>query len=477
MRFIPQRRAAPASRETLHAPLQALTAADWLKQEQGQLLGRVLVWLGRMLILGLGVMLGMALFMPFAWQRWLMVALLGLCAILNQLALIFNRRGLVLLSSRLTIGLVMAIGIVVSLLFKDMRVPFTVLSVMLVTLTSTLNGTRAGIRLMWLLIGVDVFLVWYILQFHTQQLQTQAIGLINANLTIYLAAMLLSILLIKLKDDSVHGALDQWMFKSRQLEAVNRSLKQSMAVRAQAEEQRLALAVEQERVRLLTNFVRDASHEFRTPLSVINAHLYLLNKTVPSKQDRARLSVIQDQTTYLNHMIEALMEMTRLDSGLSLSIGSLQINALVQEVLDAFHSTAEQRQIRLDFQPAAALPLIDGDSPQLGLAVRHLIQNALDFSAQGGLIEVATHHAGDCMQVTVRDTGPGIAPDTLPHIFERFYRGDEARSTRGIGLGLSMALKIAEAHGGKIEVESVIGQGSTFRLVLPVEAQSESRPA
>ena len=243
-----------------------------------------------------------------------------------------------------------------------------------------------------------------------------------------------------------------------------------MATRALAEEQRLALAVEQERVRLLTSFVRDASHEFRTPLSVINAHLYLLNKTASTERDRARLSVIQDQTTYLNHMIEALIEMTRLDSGMSLRIDTIQVNALAQERIGAFQSATQQKQVRLDFQPAAALPLIDGDRERLALAISHLIQNALDFSAQDAAIEVATGHAGDHVQIRVRDTGPGIAPDTQKHIFERFYRGDEARSTRGIGLGLSMALKIAEAHGGTIDVESAIGEGSTFTLVLPVGA-------
>jgi len=477
MIFKPQRASLSASDQTLHAPLQAATPASWLNQEQGYLLSRVLIWIGRMLVMGLGVMLGLALVLPFAWQRWLMLILLGLCVALHRIALILNRRGQVFRSSILTIGMVIVIGLVVSLLFKDMHVPFVVISVMLVSLASTLIGARAGLRLVLILAMLDAFLVWYITQFRATQFENQLVGQLNANVGIYLAAMLLSVLLVKLKDESVHRALNQWMFKSRQLEAANLRLQKSMDERALAEEQRVALAVEQERVRILTNFVRDASHEFRTPLSVINANLYLLNKTATSEMDNARLDMIGKQTAYLNHLIEALMEMSRLDSGLILETSLVQVNDLTRDVVDAFQLTAERKQLTLRFQPAEVLPPLQGDRQRLELAISHLLQNALDYSEPGNIVEVMTLPGEDSVQIVVRDGGPGIGPDILPHIFERFYRGDQSRSTRGVGLGLPMALKIAEAHSGRIEVESTCGEGSIFRLILPAEAGQEARLA
>jgi signal transduction histidine kinase len=471
MLFNSRRYIGRSSEETIRAPLQALTAAEWLSQEQDRLLGRVLFWLGRMLAAGLIIMLALAILMPFAWQRWLTVILLGVSIVLQRLLVILHRREQVFTSSILTIGMVIAIGLVVGLLFKDMQIPFVVLGVMLVSLTTSLIGARAGFRLMLVLTGLEIFLVGYIAQFQSSQLEVQHAGPFNANMVIYLAAMLLAILLIKLKDDSVHRTLDQWMFKSRQLEAANTRLQQAMAERARVEEQRLALAVEQERVRILTDFVRDASHEFRTPLSVINAHLYLLDRTIPADLDRVRLGVIRDQTAYLDHLIEALMEMTRLDSGLTLELADLRVNLLVRSVLSAYQPAASQKQIALQFHPDEALPPIQGDRQRLELAISHLIQNALDFSAPGDTVEVTTLQAGDQVQIAVRDTGMGITPEVLPHIFERFYRGDQSRSTRAVGLGLPMALKIAEAHEGTIEVESVSGQGSIFRLILPAEAR------
>jgi signal transduction histidine kinase len=130
---------------------------------------------------------------------------------------------------------------------------------------------------------------------------------------------------------------------------------------------------------------------------------------------------------------------------------------------------AADKQLQLALDLADDLPPAQVDAVELGTALMNLVENAVRYTDPGASVTVRTRAERDCVLIEVSDTGIGIGQDDLPHIFERFYRADKARSTEtgGVGLGLAIALKIVEAHKGRIDVESVPGEGSTFRVALP----------
>ncbi len=236
--------------------------------------------------------------------------------------------------------------------------------------------------------------------------------------------------------------------------------------RKRAAQQALELAIEKERVQVLAEFVRNASHDFRTPLSVINTSLYLLGKTVEPNKQHQRLHTIEQQTSRLTRLVEGLLTMTRLDFGGEYEFESLDLNRLVRLIADqACPSSHPQLILDLTEEPL----LIHADEAELRRALTEVVANALLYTPDDGTVTVHTYrHNGDIV-AEIRDTGIGIGEEDLPHIFERLYRADKARSvqTGGIGLGLSIAKKIVEAHGGGIAVASTLGAGSAFTITLP----------
>jgi signal transduction histidine kinase len=206
---------------------------------------------------------------------------------------------------------------------------------------------------------------------------------------------------------------------------------------------------------------------------VVNTNLYLLKHRMEG-DERERLHVIKKQMDYLNYLLESLLEMSRLDGSTDLTWGLVDMNGLAGDVIVNLQSRANEKGLALIFLPAD-LPLIQGDSQRLHLALTNVLQNALDYTSEGRVTLQTASEDGHVI-VMVRDTGQGIPPEVQPRIFERFYRGDQARTSRGVGLGLAMVRKVAELHGGTIEVESQPGEGSTFRLILPVDCPAPMRP-
>lgn len=255
--------------------------------------------------------------------------------------------------------------------------------------------------------------------------------------------------------------------------------------RIRAEEQRLALAVERERVALLASFIADLSHEFKTPLSVINAKLYIMLERADDLALRqAAAQTIREQVTYISELVDAMLTMMRLDSSDSpMAMETLSLGSIMRDLATRYQSHADSRQLAFTLDCPADLPPIQGDPHQLFRALSELVENSLQFTPAGGQITVQARlqpanpsaHSSDGstrsahIAISVIDTGIGIAPANMARLFDRFYRVDEARSTRGAGLGLSIAKRIVDSHGGHIEVESEVGVGSTFRIVLPVE--------
>ncbi len=225
-------------------------------------------------------------------------------------------------------------------------------------------------------------------------------------------------------------------------------------------------------------FMADAAHELKTPLTVIKG-----NVEVTLKKDR---SAEEYREVLIGNLaqVERLIALTRPLLTLALFAGDhppitlkpLSLDTLLKELAGELAVLAEDRQITLVLQTDAVPPVM-GDEGWLRHLVINLLDNALRYTPAGGTVTVLLGQAGAQVTVAVRDTGPGIAPEHLPHLFERFYRAESARDrdSGGSGLGLAIVKEIAEAHGGTVRVESDVGKGSVFIVTLPVANREASR--
>jgi PAS domain S-box-containing protein len=237
-----------------------------------------------------------------------------------------------------------------------------------------------------------------------------------------------------------------------------------------AEQRQRALLREQERVAVLQAFVRDASHDLRTPLSTIINNLYILRQMAGGDAGQERLLLALDnQVSHLQRLLDDLLHMARLDLHSELEVAPVTVATLVDEVATRHQAMARERAVTLVVRPPVGSCTVHGDAFYLERALAILVTNALQFTPAGGQVAVGVSCRATELHIEVTDTGEGIAPEDLPHIFERFYRGDRSRRMErgGTGLGLSIARKVVEVHQGRIEVVTAPGQGSTFRVILP----------
>lgn len=239
--------------------------------------------------------------------------------------------------------------------------------------------------------------------------------------------------------------------------------------RKQMEQSSFELSLQRERIRIIADFIRDASHQFRTPLSIINSKLYLVGKLNDPQARAVQLQGIQEQSDNILKLVESLVAMSRLDSDAILSALPINVNEMLRAIQARQQSTIAEKGIQLQVELTEPLPPIKGDIEQLYNACVHLLENALCYTPQGGYITIRSYRvATSQLAIDIEDTGSGITALDLPRIFDRFYRGEPAMSMPGFGLGLPLAKKIVERHGGHIEVKSQPGTGSTFTIVLPV---------
>lgn len=228
---------------------------------------------------------------------------------------------------------------------------------------------------------------------------------------------------------------------------------------------RLDTAFQRER-----RFVADASHELRTPLAAMQLIVSsTLARERSPKDYQEALGDLGCEVEQMRTMVDGLLQLARDDAaGHQAKLESVDLAALLKDVADSLRPLAEEKQLEIvDKVPDTSLYVV-GDSDGLIRLFSNLLHNAIKYT-QRGLITVAAKVQGDDMvEVTVSDTGAGIPPQHLPHIFDRFYRVDASRSTDGIGLGLAIALDIAHAHGGDIQVASESDKGTIFTVTLPV---------
>ncbi|MBZ0303350.1 MAG: PAS domain-containing sensor histidine kinase, partial [Anaerolineae bacterium] len=209
--------------------------------------------------------------------------------------------------------------------------------------------------------------------------------------------------------------------------------------RKQLDRQRLELALERERTGILAQFMRDAAHEFRTPLSIINTELFLLEKSTDVERQRELRDRIQQQADNLAGLIDALTTMLRLDQSTFDQLHEINMKAVVQAIIVRFQPMLESKSMDLQADLPMSAPYVMGDSGDLAHALFCLLENAIRYNAEGGHIWLTCQTNAESLILSIRDDGIGMTPEVQEHIFERFYRADEAHTTRGFGLGLPIA--------------------------------------
>lgn len=267
-----------------------------------------------------------------------------------------------------------------------------------------------------------------------------------------------------------------------------------------AEERRVELALERERAELTRQFIEDASHHLRTPITILGTSTYLSNKILAQLEqtlaedpgqatlDRAktfipklhkRMAVCKKGISDLSNVVEELLQLTRLDTMNERETEAVNFRALLLEELKPYNLMAQQNQLVLTVHAPVTPHIIQADPQHLRLIVQNLVENALHYTPPGGTVTVHLNASATRHQLRVTDTGIGISPEDLPRIFSRFYRADNATDERpnGSGLGLAIVQRVVEQEGGTVEVDSTPGQGTTFTVTLPSNASADPATA
>lgn len=246
---------------------------------------------------------------------------------------------------------------------------------------------------------------------------------------------------------------------------------------------RLALTVNEMLVRIedlfrgQQRFVADVSHELRSPLTAIRGNLDLLKRGAASDpEEQAQVfEALDSEVARMSRLVSDLLLLARSDAGVNLIKHPVELDTLLLEVYRQAQVMAKGVRVTLGAEDQA---IIEGDRDRLKQVLLNLVDNALKYTPQGGEITLALTKDAEWVRIAVQDTGIGISVESIPHLFDRFYRVDKARSrdAGGTGLGLAIAKSVVDAHNGKITVESEPGKGSTFTVWLPLKVEMNHDP-
>jgi len=221
------------------------------------------------------------------------------------------------------------------------------------------------------------------------------------------------------------------------------------------------------------NLAADVAHELRTPLSVLQGNLRaILDGVYPL--DKSEIARLYDESLLMGRMVEDLRELALADAGqLRLELRRTDATGIIRDTLDKMAMLAQDREVFMGADLPAQVPAVTADPDRVGQVLRNLLLNAAQHTPAGGKVTVTARPVAGMLEVSVSDMGVGISPENLPHVFERFWRADPARARAsrlggGTGIGLAVAQSLVEAQGGRIWVESTLGQGTTFRFTLPL---------
>jgi signal transduction histidine kinase len=229
---------------------------------------------------------------------------------------------------------------------------------------------------------------------------------------------------------------------------------------------------------LRRNMVTDVAHELRTPLSNIQGYLEAIRDGVVNPGP-ALINSLHEEALLLSRLVDDLQELELAEAGkLRLQLSQQAPREMVEKAVLALHPATSEREIGVSTYIAPNLPTVEADPERIGQVLRNLLNNALTHTPWGGEIRVAARLVGEEVEFSVKNYGPGISPNHMPYLFERFYRADNSRSraTGGAGLGLSIVKHLINLHGGRVWAESVPGEGATFYFTLPTAPRPEPVP-
>jgi len=222
--------------------------------------------------------------------------------------------------------------------------------------------------------------------------------------------------------------------------------------------------------RLKGEFIAAVSHELRTPLAVIMGLAELLKEEDLSPSAKESVELILESAFRLKTMVDNLLDTSRLEAGrFEVSKRPVDLRPLLLDLARSFGGVARLSGVSFQVE-VGELPVLEADPDRMAQVVGNLLSNAFKFTPPGGEVSLRAYATGEVLVLEVADTGPGIPEEELPRLFQRFARAENARArgVSGTGLGLFISKHIVEAHGGRIEVETKEGQGSRFRVILPL---------
>jgi signal transduction histidine kinase len=258
------------------------------------------------------------------------------------------------------------------------------------------------------------------------------------------------------------------------LEAINKQndqlyTQQDLAL-MQALASQAAVAIENARLFQQTDLIAEFMHELKTPLMALTTASEILLRQDETGYPVEMLTMIQRETARLSKLTQDFLELARLESGRATLIRQpVDLRALIDDVVALEEPQSARLGVDLETDPAGVDLPVTGDYDRLKQVLLNLVSNAIKYNRPGGRVVITVSQAGKEVVIAVTDTGPGIAPEDIEHLFERFYRVRDAEGfSEGAGLGLAIAKKIVEEHGGRIDVSSELGQGTVFRCYLPI---------
>jgi signal transduction histidine kinase len=225
-----------------------------------------------------------------------------------------------------------------------------------------------------------------------------------------------------------------------------------------------------------SDFIAITSHELRTPLGLVIGHATFLNEIIQEDFYQEQLNVIVDNAERLKEIIDRLSQVKSFESGTAqIRWQKTNLNKLLKSVVNSFQEEAQERAISLGVTLPEKPISVHCDSAKLSVAIGNVIKNGLVFSDEGQKVQIGLHKLPGHAHISIVDSGIGIPSDAMHLIFERFYQVEPhlTRTRGGMGLGLSVSKAIVESHGGYIWVESILGEGSTFTILLPTNIPSE----